>query len=88
MAGTTGLEPATSAVTGQHSNQLNYVPFCPSTTYRKSNTCCLFWMSIVFAASTISEESNRIPMRNGQHEKLLSIPSRTPVHVPKLIVAN
>ena len=27
MAGTTGLEPATSAVTGQHSNQLNYVPF-------------------------------------------------------------
>jgi hypothetical protein len=28
MAGTTGLEPATSAVTGQHSNQLNYVPTC------------------------------------------------------------
>jgi hypothetical protein len=27
MAGTTGLEPATSAVTGQHSNQLNYVPW-------------------------------------------------------------
>lgn len=24
MAGATGLEPATSAVTGQHSNQLNY----------------------------------------------------------------
>jgi hypothetical protein len=29
MAGTTGLEPATSAVTGQHSNQLNYVPSAP-----------------------------------------------------------
>jgi hypothetical protein len=28
MAGTTGLEPATSAVTGQRSNQLNYVPTC------------------------------------------------------------
>jgi hypothetical protein len=28
MAGTTGLEPATSAVTGQRSNQLNYVPYC------------------------------------------------------------
>jgi hypothetical protein len=28
MAGTTGLEPAASAVTGQHSNQLNYVPTC------------------------------------------------------------
>src|SRR5260370_40280149 len=26
MAGTTGLEPATSAVTGQRSNQMNYVP--------------------------------------------------------------
>ena len=29
MAGTTGLEPATSAVTGQRSNQLNYVPAEP-----------------------------------------------------------
>src|SRR5580704_14038591 len=28
MAGTTGLEPAASAVTGQRSNQLNYVPGC------------------------------------------------------------
>jgi hypothetical protein len=28
MAGTTGLEPATSAVTGQRSNQLSYVPTC------------------------------------------------------------
>jgi hypothetical protein len=35
MAGTTGLEPATSAVTGQHSNQLNYVPTAYSNTYRK-----------------------------------------------------
>ena len=26
MAGATGLEPAASAVTGQRSNQLNYVP--------------------------------------------------------------
>ena len=26
LAGRTGLEPATSAVTGRHSNQLNYRP--------------------------------------------------------------
>ncbi len=26
MAGMTGLEPATSGVTGQHSNQLSYIP--------------------------------------------------------------
>ena len=36
MAGTTGLEPATSAVTGQRSNQLSYVPSFFSSTYAKS----------------------------------------------------
>jgi hypothetical protein len=30
LAGTTGLEPATSDVTGRRSNQLNYVPACAS----------------------------------------------------------
>ena len=35
MAGTTGLEPAASAVTGQRSNQLNYVPTLFSHLYRK-----------------------------------------------------
>jgi hypothetical protein len=35
MAGTTGLEPATSAVTGQRSNQLNYVPSLFSKVCRK-----------------------------------------------------
>jgi DASS family divalent anion:Na+ symporter len=43
MAGTTGLEPATSDVTGRRSNQLNYVPACrqPHSTiarYRKGTT--------------------------------------------------
>ncbi len=33
MAGTTGLEPATSAVTGQRSNQLSYVPKIACTTW-------------------------------------------------------
>jgi hypothetical protein len=36
MAGTTGLEPATSAVTGQRSNQLSYVPSAISIAERKS----------------------------------------------------
>jgi hypothetical protein len=40
MAGTTGLEPATSAVTGQRSNQLSYVP-----TLRPSNMDMLRRMS-------------------------------------------
>ena len=30
MAGATGLEPATSCVTGRRSNQLNYAPACES----------------------------------------------------------
>ena len=33
MAGPTGLEPATSGVTGRHSNQLNYDPVRPSSAY-------------------------------------------------------
>src|SRR5437879_10612038 len=33
MAGTTGLEPATSDVTGRRSNQLNYVPAFGRTFY-------------------------------------------------------
>ena len=51
MAGTTGLEPAASAVTGQRSNQLNYDPklvggewivgtshYLPTTTYYPSGS--------------------------------------------------
>src|ERR1039458_5449730 len=46
MAGTTGLEPAASAVTGQRSNQLNYVPLhvlqsCGKTT-RNICPCSVF----------------------------------------------
>jgi hypothetical protein len=42
MAGTTGLEPATSAVTGQRSDQLSYVPSAISITYRKSQILLSF----------------------------------------------
>src|SRR5258708_27232579 len=42
MAGTTGLEPAASAVTGQRSNQLNYVPTLFSYLYRKPASLLAF----------------------------------------------
>ena len=40
MAGTTGLEPATSDVTGRRSNQLSYVPLSADV-LRHSSTQCL-----------------------------------------------
>ena len=49
MAGLTGLEPATSYVTGRHSNQLSYSPAHPQSetfygasrhSYRPSATYC------------------------------------------------
>ena len=40
MAGTTGLEPAASAVTGQRSNQLNYVPTRQSNEMRNRQCLC------------------------------------------------
>ena len=41
MAGTTGLEPATSDVTGRRSNQLNYVPAKRVTPERLQNNTAL-----------------------------------------------
>ena len=42
MAGTTGLEPAASAVTGQRSNQLNYVPTRQINEMRNNQCLCGF----------------------------------------------
>src|ERR1035441_5296406 len=42
MAGTTRLELATSAVTGQRSNQLNYVPTCQINKMRNNQCLCGF----------------------------------------------
>ena len=42
MAGTTGLEPAASAVTGQRSNQLNYVPTRQINKMRNRQCLCSF----------------------------------------------
>jgi hypothetical protein len=49
MAGTTGLEPATSAVTGQRSNQLSYVPSAISIAWRKSQNLLSFLTVHCFA---------------------------------------
>src|ERR1700733_8389344 len=40
MAGTTGLQTAASAVTGQRSNQLNYVPTCQINKMRNNQCLC------------------------------------------------
>jgi hypothetical protein len=47
MAGTTGLEPATSAVTGQRSNQLSYVP---TSLFRHFAAFAIFALFYQFAA--------------------------------------
>jgi hypothetical protein len=43
VAGTTGLEPAASAVTGQRSNQLNYVPTSDFLTLIRNPR--IYWLS-------------------------------------------
>jgi hypothetical protein len=46
MAGTTGLEPAASAVTGQRSNQLNYVPSLPFIGLAPKPACLLSILTV------------------------------------------
>jgi hypothetical protein len=53
MAGTTGLEPAASAVTGQRSNQLNYVPTRQNRWDGKSGTGEDFTVRILQLATEI-----------------------------------
>jgi hypothetical protein len=54
------------SVTGQRSNQLNYVPSCFS--YGWGRTACLLSTLAVnrFACSIRSTEYNQFPVRNGQ----------------------
>ena len=55
MAGTTGLEPATSAVTGQRSDQLSYVP---RLFFNNLDLChiesSVSWKSLISLVSTFS----------------------------------
>ena len=62
MAGTTGLEPATSAVTGQHSNQLNYVPTTFATTDRQSNTLRLLFRLIHYFPQNLQNSMLNEPL--------------------------
>ncbi len=43
MAGVAGLEPVTSAVTGQRSNQLSYTPAKGNETIKKVSPTVKFW---------------------------------------------
>ena len=44
MAGAAGLEPVTSAVTGQRSNQLSYAPAMGSQTIKKKFLSVKVWL--------------------------------------------
>ena len=71
MAGTTGLEPAASAVTGQRSNQLNYVPNLFSYLYRKPASlvaCLRFNRFACFACFNPVEPNSQVNGHHGHHK--------------------
>jgi hypothetical protein len=67
MAGTTGLEPAASAVTGQRSNQLNYVPKLFSYLYRKPASLVAFLRFNRFACVACFNPAEPNSEVNGHH---------------------
>ena len=77
MAGTTGLEPAASAVTGQRSNQLNYVPSLFSYLYRKAASLLASLMFNRFACVAHFNPIEPNSEVNGHHDTKLN-------HRPKL----
>jgi hypothetical protein len=77
MAGTTGLEPAASAVTGQRSNQLNYVPFLLFIRLSLNpHVCGLFLPSTKSPASPRSTRYIEIP---GQMDRMGSTLNKPPM---------
>ena len=87
MAGTTGLEPATSAVTGRRSNQLSYVPTFFSSTYAKSKNLLSFAAVYFFSRFHSFHGIEPISAINGQHGQHETLPSmllqanRNPEHL-------
>ena len=68
MAGTTGLEPATSDVTGRRSNQLNYVPAVSRRRFDRNMPYASFAKSIlrnIFSIGTVPVA--RLGGRHGGH---------------------
>src|SRR3984893_14156651 len=77
MAGTTGLEPAASAVTGQRSNQLNYVPTLFSYLCRKPACLVAFLRFNRFACVAcfnLVEPNSEV---NGHHGHQAKSPSKS-----------
>src|SRR5207253_5367372 len=74
MAGTTGLEPAASAVTGQRSNQLNYVPTRQINEMRNRQCLCGFAQIAYRACSCLCclKERDSCPNRPQTAYKYLS----------------
>jgi hypothetical protein len=76
MAGTTGLEPATSAVTGQRSNQLNYVPTLFSYRYWKPAYLLAFLTLNRFACIALFNPVEPNYEVNGHHGHQIKPPSK------------
>ena len=57
MAGMTGLEPATSGVTGQRSNQLSYTPFVQKQKTYKLKSLYLSLFELAQPLKTVKQHS-------------------------------
>ena len=77
MAGTTGLEPAASAVTGQRSNQLNYVPSLFSYRCWKPAYLLAFLTFNRFACIALFNPVEPNSDVNGHHRLQIKPPSKT-----------
>ena len=77
MAGTTGLEPAASAVTGQRSNQLNYVPSLFSYRYWKPVYLLAFLTLNRLACIALFNPVEPNSEVNGRHGHQIKPPSQT-----------
>ena len=80
MAGTTGLEPAASAVTGQRSNQLNYVPTRQINKMRNKQCLCGFAQFAYRACNCLrcTKERDSCPNRPQTATKFRLLPALVP----------